>query len=168
MLNGLIDFREVRRAKAGGSSRSLGATSRQRSRQGAVDDARLQEVITQRDAYYQKWFASQQEQMSQHYANVVQQQMQVSLNDYPFSCILTKDNIEYLWILYQACFQSVGLNVQVPAIPMLPAPPFEPMAPWTFTLPPDAQVWELDVFYILYSINIIKNHLLYLGQSNNV
>jgi hypothetical protein len=96
MLNGLIDFREVRRAKAGGSSRSLGATSRQRSRQGAVDDARLQEVITQRDAYYQKWFASQQEQMSQHYANVVQQQMQVSLNDYPFSCILTKDNIEYL------------------------------------------------------------------------
>jgi hypothetical protein len=51
---------------------------------------------------------------------------------------------------------------------MLHPPPFEPMAPWTFTPPPDAQVQELVIFYILYSINIIKNHLLYLGQSNNV
>jgi hypothetical protein len=33
---------------------------------------------------------------------------------------------------------------------------FEPMAPWSFTLPPNTQVWELVVFYILYSINIIK------------
>jgi hypothetical protein len=46
-------------------------------------------VIAQRDAYYEKWFASQQEQMSQHYANVVQQQMQVSLSDYPISCVET-------------------------------------------------------------------------------
>jgi hypothetical protein len=37
------------------------------------------------------------------------------------------------------------------------------MAPWTFTAPPDAQVRELVVFYILYSINIAKNRLL--GQS---
>jgi hypothetical protein len=45
MLNGLIDSREVRRAKAVGSSRSSGAVSRQSSQQGTVDDARLQEVI---------------------------------------------------------------------------------------------------------------------------
>jgi hypothetical protein len=89
ILNGLIDSREVRRVKAAGSSRSSEAASWQSSRQGAVDDARLQEVIAQRDAYYQKWFASQQEQMSQHYANVVQQQMHVGLSDYPFSCIET-------------------------------------------------------------------------------
>jgi hypothetical protein len=61
----------------------------QSSRQGIIDDARLQEVTSQHDAYYQKWFASQQEQISQHNANVVQQQMQVSLSDYPFSCIET-------------------------------------------------------------------------------
>jgi hypothetical protein len=42
------------------------------------------------------------------------------------------------------------------------------MTPWTFTPPLDAQVRELVVFYILYSINIIKNYLLYLCQSNNV
>jgi hypothetical protein len=68
MLNRVIDSR----AKAAGSSRSSGAASRQNLRQGPVEDARLQEVIAQRDAYYQNWFASQQEQMSQHYANVVQ------------------------------------------------------------------------------------------------
>jgi hypothetical protein len=45
MLNGLIDSREVRRAKAAGSLRRSGAASRQSSRQGAVEDARLQEVI---------------------------------------------------------------------------------------------------------------------------
>jgi hypothetical protein len=73
ILNGLIDSREVRRAKAVGSPWSSRAASWQSSRQDAVDDARLQEVIAQRDAYYQKWFASQQEQMSQHYTNVVQQ-----------------------------------------------------------------------------------------------
>jgi hypothetical protein len=73
ILNGLIDPREVRKVKAVGSSWSSRAASWQSSRQGVVDDARLQEVIAQRDAYYQKWFASQQEQMSQHYANVVQQ-----------------------------------------------------------------------------------------------
>jgi hypothetical protein len=56
----------------------------------------LQEVIAQRDAYYQNWFASQQGQMSQHYANVHQQQMQVSLSDSLFSCIETLDNMEYL------------------------------------------------------------------------
>jgi hypothetical protein len=50
----------------------------------------------------------------------------------------------------------------------MPPPPFEAMAPWTFIPPPHAQVRELVVFYILYSINIIKAHLLYLGQSNNV
>jgi hypothetical protein len=38
------------------------------------------------------------------------------------------------------------LNVQVPAIPMPPPPPFEPMAPWTFTPPPNAQVRELVIF----------------------
>jgi hypothetical protein len=59
MLNGLIDSREVRRAKAMDSSRSLGATSRQSSRQDVVDDARSQEVIAERDAHYQKSFPSQ-------------------------------------------------------------------------------------------------------------
>jgi hypothetical protein len=54
MLNGLIDSREVRRANAVGSSWSSGVASRQSSRQGTIDDARLQEVIAQRDAYYQK------------------------------------------------------------------------------------------------------------------
>jgi hypothetical protein len=58
MLNGLIDSREVRRAKAAGSSRSSRDVSRQSSRQGTVDDARSQEVIGQRDAYYQNWFTS--------------------------------------------------------------------------------------------------------------
>jgi hypothetical protein len=89
MLNGLIDTREVIRAKAADSSQSSGAASRQSSRQDAVEDARLQEVIVYRDTYYQNWFASQQEQMSQHYANIVQQQMQVNLSDSPFSCIET-------------------------------------------------------------------------------
>jgi hypothetical protein len=72
MLNELIDSREVRRAKAVGSSWSLGVASQQSSRQGTIDDARLKEVIAQHDAYYQKWFTSQQEQMSQHYINVIQ------------------------------------------------------------------------------------------------
>jgi hypothetical protein len=64
MLNGVIDSREVRRVKAADPSRSSGGANRQRSRQGAVEDARLQEVIAQHDAYYQNWFTSQQEQMS--------------------------------------------------------------------------------------------------------
>jgi hypothetical protein len=72
MLNGLIDSREVRRVKAAGPSWSSRAASRQRSRQGVVKDARLQEVIAQLDAYYQNWFASQQEKMSQHYTYVLQ------------------------------------------------------------------------------------------------
>jgi hypothetical protein len=41
ILNGLIDSREVRRAKATGSSRRSRAASRQSPQQGAVDDARL-------------------------------------------------------------------------------------------------------------------------------
>jgi hypothetical protein len=45
MLNGVIDSREVRRAKAAGLSRSSRAANRQRSRQGSIEDARLQEVI---------------------------------------------------------------------------------------------------------------------------
>jgi hypothetical protein len=45
LLNGLINSREVRRAKAAGSSYSSGAASRQSSRQDAIEDARLQEVI---------------------------------------------------------------------------------------------------------------------------
>jgi hypothetical protein len=53
ILNGVIDSREVRRAKAAGLSRSSGAASRQRSRQGTIEDARLQEMITQHDVYYQ-------------------------------------------------------------------------------------------------------------------
>jgi Ni,Fe-hydrogenase III large subunit len=72
MLNGVIDSRKVRRVKVVGPSRSSGTANRQRSRQGAIEDARLQEVIAQCDAYYQNWFTSQQEQMSQHYANVLQ------------------------------------------------------------------------------------------------
>ena len=84
-VNGLIDSRELRRAKAVGSSRSSGAASRQSLWQGTIDDARLQEVIAQCDAYYQNWFASQQERMSNHYANILQQQMQVSLSDSPLS-----------------------------------------------------------------------------------
>jgi hypothetical protein len=64
MLNGLIGSREVIRAKAAGSSWSSGIASRQSSRQGTVDDARLKEVIAHRDADYQNWFASQQEQLS--------------------------------------------------------------------------------------------------------
>jgi hypothetical protein len=64
MLNGVIDTMEVRRVKAAGPSQNSRAASRQRSRQGIVEDTRLQEVIAQRDAYYQNWFTSQQEQMS--------------------------------------------------------------------------------------------------------
>jgi hypothetical protein len=79
-----------------GPSRSSGVVNWQRSKQGAIEDARLQEVIAQCDAYYQIWFASQKEQMSQHYANVLQQQMHVSLSDSLFSCIETLDNTEYL------------------------------------------------------------------------
>jgi hypothetical protein len=45
MLNGVIDSTEVRWAKATSLSRSSAAASWQRSRQGAVEDARLQEVI---------------------------------------------------------------------------------------------------------------------------
>jgi hypothetical protein len=41
----VIDSREVRRAKAAGLSRSSRAANRQRSRQGSIEDARLQEVI---------------------------------------------------------------------------------------------------------------------------
>jgi hypothetical protein len=84
------------KGESSGPSWSSGAVSRQRSRQGAVEDARLQGVIAQRDAYYQNWFASQQGQMSQHYTNVLQQQMRVSLSDSPFSSIETLDNTEYL------------------------------------------------------------------------
>jgi hypothetical protein len=72
MLNGVIDFGKVRRVKAVGPSWSSRAASRQRSRKGAIKDARLQEVIAQRDAYCQNWSATQQEQMSQHYANILQ------------------------------------------------------------------------------------------------
>jgi hypothetical protein len=54
MLNGLIDSREVRSVNAAGSSWSSRAASWQSSRQGAVGDARLQEVIAQHDAYYPK------------------------------------------------------------------------------------------------------------------
>jgi hypothetical protein len=96
MLNGVIDSSEVKRVKVAGLSRSSGDVSWQRSRQGTIEDARLQEVIAQCDAYYQNWFATQQEQMSQCYANVLQQQKQVSLSDSPFSCIETLDNTEYL------------------------------------------------------------------------
>jgi hypothetical protein len=71
MLNRVIDSSKVRRVKAADLSWSSGAVSRQRSRQCVVEGARLQEVIAQRDAYYQNWFVSQQEQMSQHYANVL-------------------------------------------------------------------------------------------------
>jgi hypothetical protein len=77
----VIDSREVRRAKAVGPSWSSGVASRQRSRQGAIEDAKLQEVIAQHDAYYQNWFTSQQEQMSQHYTNILQQQVQVTLHE---------------------------------------------------------------------------------------
>jgi hypothetical protein len=73
MLNGMIDSREVKRVKVAGPSQSSGAVSHHRSRQGTVEDARMQEVIAQRDAYYQNWFASQQERMSNHYANILQQ-----------------------------------------------------------------------------------------------
>jgi hypothetical protein len=64
--------------------------------------------------------------------------------------------MEYLRIIYQACFQSTRLNIQVPAIAMPPPPLFEAMAPWIFTPPPDAQVREFVIVYILDSINIIK------------
>jgi hypothetical protein len=43
----------MRRVKVAGPSWSSGAANRQRSRQCAIEDARLQEVIAQRDAYYQ-------------------------------------------------------------------------------------------------------------------
>jgi hypothetical protein len=96
MLNGFIDSRVVRRAKAVGSSWRSGAANRQSSSQGTIEDARLQEAIAQRDGYYQNWFASQQQQMSQHFANDVQQQMQVSLSDSPFSSIQTQHNMDFL------------------------------------------------------------------------
>jgi hypothetical protein len=53
ILNGVIDSREVRRAKAAGPSRNSRDASQQRSRQGTIEGARLQEVIAQRDPYYQ-------------------------------------------------------------------------------------------------------------------
>jgi hypothetical protein len=59
LLNRVIDSKKVRRVKAVNPLQSSGAASRQRSRQGAVEDARLQEVIAQHDAYYQNQFASQ-------------------------------------------------------------------------------------------------------------
>jgi hypothetical protein len=59
MLNGVIDSKEVRRAKVAGPSRSSRDASHHKSRPGAVEDARLQEVIEQRDVYYQNWFTSQ-------------------------------------------------------------------------------------------------------------
>jgi hypothetical protein len=58
MSNRVIDSMEVRREKAVGPSQSSGAASHHRSRQGAIEDARMQEVIAQHDAYYQNWFAS--------------------------------------------------------------------------------------------------------------
>jgi hypothetical protein len=58
ILNGVIDSMEVRIVKATGSSWSSRAASQQSLRQGAVEDARLQEVIAQCDAYYQNWFTS--------------------------------------------------------------------------------------------------------------
>jgi hypothetical protein len=45
MLNGVIDSREVGRVKAAGPSWRSGAARRQRSRQRAIENARLQEVI---------------------------------------------------------------------------------------------------------------------------
>jgi hypothetical protein len=45
MLNGVIDSREVRRVKAVGPSHSLGAASHHRSRQGIIEDGRMQGVI---------------------------------------------------------------------------------------------------------------------------
>ena len=75
MLNGMIDSNEVRRAKAAEPSQSSGAATRHGSRQDATSDARLQEEIAQRDVYYQSWMASQQAAMSNHYANILQQQM---------------------------------------------------------------------------------------------
>jgi hypothetical protein len=59
MLNGVIDSKEVRRMKTASLSRSSGAASHHRSRQGVVEYARLQEVIAQCDVYYQNWFTSQ-------------------------------------------------------------------------------------------------------------
>jgi hypothetical protein len=53
LLNRVIDSGEMRRVKVAGPSWSSGAVNRQRSRQCAIEDARLQEVIAQRDAYYQ-------------------------------------------------------------------------------------------------------------------
>jgi hypothetical protein len=85
MLNGVIDSREVRRTKAVDPSQSSVAATRHISRQGVIEDARLQEVIAQRDAYYQTRLTSQQERVSNHYTSVLQQQMQVSLSDSPLS-----------------------------------------------------------------------------------
>jgi hypothetical protein len=45
MLNGVIDSKELRRAKAVGPSQSSGAASHHRSRKDTVEDARMQEVI---------------------------------------------------------------------------------------------------------------------------
>jgi hypothetical protein len=76
--------------------------------------------------------------------------MQESFHDSPFSCIETLDNTEYLWILYQSCFQSAGLNVQVPTITIPPPLSFEPMAPWTFS--PASRHPGMRICCILYLI----------------
>jgi hypothetical protein len=81
MLKGVINSKEVRMVKAVGPSQSPGATSHHRSRQGAVEDTWMHEVILQCDAYYQNWSASEQERMSNHQANVLQQQKRVNLSD---------------------------------------------------------------------------------------
>ena len=83
MLNGVIDSREVRRAKATEPSQSSRTATHHGSRQDAAADARLQEVIPQRDAYYQSWMTSHQKTISNHYANLFREQMQVQLSRFP-------------------------------------------------------------------------------------
>ena len=72
MLHGVLDSRAVRREKTSSSQSSV-STGRQSSAADA-EVARLRQELTQRDAYYAEYIASQQNFYAQHYANYMAQQ----------------------------------------------------------------------------------------------
>ena len=72
MLHGVLDSRAVRREKTSSSQSSV-STGRHSSATDA-EVARLRQELTQRDAYYADYIASQQNFYAQHYANYMAQQ----------------------------------------------------------------------------------------------
>ena len=89
LFDGVIDTREVRAQRSGGSSRSSGASSRRPTEQ-ELEIARLREEARQRDEYY----AAAARQRDEYYAAYLKQQqdvLQVSIIDY--MCLLLAFNI---------------------------------------------------------------------------